>query len=108
MNKIPFLLNLICACNQLDDSDENVLKLCLCSPLLDVGCYGDDCCVMMCCQVCTEEELEALNRGSKKSEKLRESLMRGSAVPKFSPQDAEATKKATEHKNKLINYDKNR
>lgn len=49
MNKIPFLLNLICACNQLDDSDENVLKLCLCSPLLDVGCYGDDCCVMMCC-----------------------------------------------------------
>lgn len=34
--------------------------------------------------------------------------MRGSAVPKFSPQDAEATKKATEHKNKLINYDKNR
>lgn len=52
--------------------------------------------------------MEALNRGSKKSEKLRESLMRGNAVPKFPPQDVEATKKATEHKNKLIGYDKNR
>lgn len=34
--------------------------------------------------------------------------MRGNAVPKFPPQDDNASKKATEHKNRLIGYDKNR
>lgn len=60
--------------------------------------------------MCTEEELEVLARGSKKSEKLRESLMSGAAVPKFTPdpESDESAKKAKAHKDRLLNYDKTR
>lgn len=59
--------------------------------------------------MCTEEEREAVGRGSRKGDKLYDSLMKGAAVPKFAPQAEDArTTKAKEHKDRLIQYDKTR
>ena len=60
--------------------------------------------------MCTEEERESIARGSRKGDKLYESLMKGSAVPKFPPSSAEdaQAKKAREHKDRLLHYDKTR
>lgn len=71
-------------------------------------------------QVCSREEQEILNRGSKKSEKLRNSLMnRGGGTadtkstyktiaPSANARMEEGLKKAIEHKEKLLNFDKTR
>lgn len=56
-------------------------------------------------QVCTAEEEEVLARGSKKSQKLMDSLLNRSK-PKAEEDDLAL--KALEHKNKLINYDRTR
>ena len=67
--------------------------------------------------MCTEEELEVLNRGSKKSEKLRESLtsrgqggMLGASenLPHMSAKIQEGLEKAKKHKDKLLHYDRTR
>ncbi len=52
--------------------------------------------------MCTAEEQEVLNRGSKKSERLRSALMqKGGSVE-------EALEKAIKHKDKLLEFDKTR
>ena len=64
-------------------------------------------------QVCSKDERFILDRGTKKSEKLRNSLLRGAAIPtdilpnRLANQDA-AFEKAIEHKNKLLEYDRSR
>ena len=63
--------------------------------------------------MCSKEEQEVLERGSKKSDKLRSSLMRGSLVPKsrlptvVSAQE-DAYDRAVQHKNKLLEFDRTR
>ena len=70
--------------------------------------------VMSCAQVCSREEQEVLERGSKKSDKLRSSLMRGSLVPKQRlpaaavAAEEEAYDKAVRHKNRLLEFDRTR
>ncbi len=52
--------------------------------------------------VCTREEQEVLDRGSKKSEQLMKKLMSG---PKASEEEA-ALRKAEEHRNMLLEFDR--
>ncbi len=63
-------------------------------------------------QVCTNEEQEVLDRGSKKSEKLRHQLMNvagGSEIlPNMSARMNKGYEKAAKHKDKLLEYDKTR
>jgi len=54
-----------------------------------------------------------LSLGTKKADKLRARLMAGAHVPKFPPtetpaEEEEKTRKAKEHKDKLLGYDKSR
>ena len=62
-------------------------------------------------QVCSAEEQEILDRGSKKSERLRQQLMGSSGAP-LTParmqQINEGFEKARKHKDKLLEYDKTR
>lgn len=51
-------------------------------------------------QVCTKEEQEVLSRGSRKSEQLRQRLMKDRGQEEYD--------KAVQHKNKLLEYDKSR
>ncbi|XP_067931786.1 activating signal cointegrator 1-like [Watersipora subatra] len=68
---------------------------------------GSGPCVFCGNLVCSEEEREIISRGSRKGDKLYESLMKGSAVPKFLPQEPESPQaaKAKEHKDRLIHFD---
>ena len=81
-------------------------------------------------KVCNKEEQEVLNRGSKKSDKLRYNLLNGKAIPlhqlpsvdqeqdqvqpqrKQLPHSAaamdEGMERAIKHKNRLIEYDRSR
>lgn len=64
---------------------------------------GSGPCLYCGCLVCTRGELEVLQRGSKKSEKLRAELLnkgQGSSIPS-------SLEKAISHKDKLLEYDKN-
>ncbi|KAL8561300.1 hypothetical protein ACOMHN_047155 [Nucella lapillus] len=70
--------------------------------------------------VCSPEDQEALNRGSKKSDKLRQFLMRDAdkfmplcrgggqrpVLPSVSSRAQEGLDKATQHKDRLLEYDK--
>lgn len=51
-------------------------------------------------QVCTKEEQEVLARGSRKSEQLRQRLMKDRGQDDY--------EKAVQHKNKLLEFDKTR
>lgn len=51
-------------------------------------------------QVCTKEEQEVLDRGSRKSEQLRQRLMKDRGQDDY--------EKAVQHKNKLLEFDKTR
>ena len=70
----------------------------------------------MISQVCSKDEQEVLNRGSNKSEKLREKLLqkRGGGIlskkmlPNMASEVNEGMRKALEHKNKLLEYDRTR
>ena len=59
-------------------------------------------------QVCTNEEEEKLARGSKKSEKLREDLMRGAMLPNRSEKFSKGLERAIQQKDRLLEYDRTR
>ncbi|KAK3743126.1 hypothetical protein RRG08_063984 [Elysia crispata] len=58
--------------------------------------------------VCTPEDQEVLDRGTKRSEKLRNSLMRGGHLS-LSNEDAakQGAEKAMKHRDKLLEFDRN-
>ncbi|ELT87196.1 hypothetical protein CAPTEDRAFT_221890 [Capitella teleta] len=57
--------------------------------------------------VCSKEEQEVLNRGSKKSERLRNSLInRGGQMKSTALRMQDGLEKALAHKEKLLNFDK--
>lgn len=59
--------------------------------------------------VCTQEEQEVLSRGSRKSEQLRQRLMKDvgeKSLPHQNSRTNSGLEKAIQHKNKLLNYDK--
>lgn len=60
--------------------------------------------IFLSIKVCSNDDLELLARGSKKSEKLRDTLFSGSNIAK----ENEAVLKAKAHKDKLINFDRTR
>ncbi len=68
--------------------------------------------------VCTKQEMEKVNSGSRKGEKLKSDLMAKSwqgfdAIVNqlnklaIGTQDSESLRKAIDHKNKLIEFDRN-
>ncbi|XP_071106236.1 activating signal cointegrator 1-like [Haliotis cracherodii] len=81
---------------------------------------GSGPCVFCGTLVCTREELEVLNRGSKKSEKLRQQLMKGATIVPFLETEGggggmlpmaavkmnDGLEKAIKHKEKLLDYDR--
>ncbi|XP_060074241.1 activating signal cointegrator 1-like isoform X2 [Ylistrum balloti] len=59
--------------------------------------------------VCTQEEQEVLSRGSRKSEQLRQRLMKDAGEKTLPHQNSRVNaglEKAIQHKNKLLDYDK--
>jgi len=66
------------------------------------------------CKVCSKAEQEVLDRGSKKSERLHDYLMKltppanASETSSVNDSEDDGLRKALEHKDRLLEYDKTR
>ena len=67
------------------------------------------CNVNCCFQVCSKQQQEVLDRGSKKSERLHDYLMKQTpSVAVTNDSLDEGLRKALQHRDRLLEYDKTR
>ncbi|GFO36203.1 thyroid hormone receptor interactor 4 [Plakobranchus ocellatus] len=91
----------ICECQA---AKHRLINNCVCCGRVVCEQEGAGPCVFCGNLVCTREDQEILDRGTKRSEKLRNSLMRGGHLNRSSDQSVE---KAVKHRDKLLEFDRN-
>uniref|UniRef100_A0A3P8Z4E9 Activating signal cointegrator 1 n=1 Tax=Esox lucius TaxID=8010 RepID=A0A3P8Z4E9_ESOLU len=89
----------------------SLVNNCMCCGRIVCAQEGSGPCFFCGSLVCTKEEQEILQRDSNKSQKLRKKLMEGASerdcLPHTEAKMKAGLEKALEHKDKLLEYDKN-